>query len=71
MSLTLSRVLQQDPEWETLPALSDPVERVLRRCLHKDPKARLRDIGEARVGIAEALEAPARDAGTVPAELEQ
>ena len=54
VSLTLSAVLQREPTWETL-ASSTPVaiRRLLRRCLAKDVKQRLRDIGEARVVLAE------------------
>ena len=36
----------------------DLVRRLLRRCLDKDPKERLRDIGDARVEIREAVTAP-------------
>jgi len=40
----LSSVLTKEPEWDEAPA---KVQRLLRRCLEKDPKRRLRDIGEA------------------------
>ena len=45
--------LRQDIDWRALPA-STPVRlrRLLERCLDRDPKTRLRDIGEARVEIA-------------------
>ena len=49
---TLAGILKSDPEWDRLPDdLPFQVERVLRRCLAKDPRQRLRDIGEARVRL--------------------
>ncbi|HPF69235.1 MAG TPA: protein kinase, partial [Candidatus Krumholzibacteria bacterium] len=49
---TLAGILKSEPEWSALPAgLPFQVERVLRRCLAKDPRQRLRDIGEARVRL--------------------
>jgi len=49
---TLAGILKSEPEWEQLPAgMPFQLERVLRRCLAKDPRQRLRDIGEARVRL--------------------
>jgi len=49
---TLAGILKSEPEWDQLPdGLPFQVERVLRRCLEKDPRQRLRDIGEARVRL--------------------
>ena len=64
ISTTLAAVLLKDPEWHALPA-STPValRRLLTRCLTKDPKARLRDIGEARVRIDELLGGAPDEAG--------
>jgi len=64
VSDTMAAILKVDPEWKLLPASTPPsLLRLLRRCLEKDPKVRLRDIGEARIALAEALssggEAPA------------
>jgi len=48
----LDAVIAHEPDWELLPATAPPyLVRILRRCLTKDPKLRLRDIGEARVAI--------------------
>ncbi len=44
----LASVLTKDPEWEKIHAKAKPL---LRRCLEKDPKKRLRDIGEAMAWI--------------------
>ena len=41
---TLAAVLTREPEWEKVPAKVQPL---LRRCLEKDPKKRLSDIGDA------------------------
>jgi serine/threonine protein kinase len=52
VSDTLAAVLRADPDWGALPAeLSRETRRLLERCLEKDPKVRLRDIGEARILI--------------------
>ena len=46
---TLASVVRGEPEWDQLPASTPPhVKRLIQRCLEKDPKRRLRDIGDAR-----------------------
>jgi len=43
----LASVVRAEPDWNVLPASTpDAIRRLLRRCLTKDPKQRLRDIGE-------------------------
>ena len=55
VSDTLAAVLTREPDWECLPSSTpSAVRTLLRRCLARDPKLRLRDIGEARIAIAEA-----------------
>ena len=50
---TLTAVLRDPPEWSALPADTPAAVRsLLARCLDKDPKQRLRDIGEARVALS-------------------
>jgi Tol biopolymer transport system component/predicted Ser/Thr protein kinase len=44
VSDTLAQVLTKEPDWEQVPT---KVRRLLRKCLEKDPKKRLRDIGDA------------------------
>ena len=52
MSDVLAAVLRQDVPWSRLPADTPPrLRRLLERCLERDVKQRLRDIGEARVEI--------------------
>ncbi|MBM4195217.1 MAG: serine/threonine protein kinase [Gemmatimonadetes bacterium] len=48
----LAGVLRDEPRWELLPPDAPPsVRRLLQRCLAKDPRARLRDIGDVRLEI--------------------
>ena len=48
----IAAIVTRDPDWTGLPGSTPPaIERLLRRCLEKDPKKRLRDIGEARLEI--------------------
>ncbi len=55
VSDTMASILKLDPDWKLLPASTPPaLLHLLRRCLEKDPKLRLRDIGEARIELAEA-----------------
>ena len=64
---TLAAVLRQDIDWTALPASTPAsVRRLIARCLDRDVKQRLRDIGEARIVLADPA-APARDARGVPA----
>ena len=60
---TLASVVREEPDWTALPS-DTPVQvrRVLERCLQKDPRNRLRDIGDVRLLLDEksdALPAPA------------
>jgi Tol biopolymer transport system component len=51
---TIAAVVTREPDWSALPADTPPrVRRLLERCLRKDSKQRLRDIGEARVILDE------------------
>jgi serine/threonine-protein kinase len=53
---TLALVLQGTPDWDALPPRTPrPLVDLLRRCLEKSTKERLRDIGEARVTIGRLL----------------
>ncbi len=48
----LAAVLTRDPDWSSLPpGLPAGVRAVMARCLERDPKRRLRDIGEARLSL--------------------
>jgi serine/threonine-protein kinase len=52
ISDTMAAVLRQPIEFAALPAATPATVRtLLRRCLERDPKQRLRDIGEARITL--------------------
>ena len=56
----LSRVLQREPDVSALPSTTPPAVRALiARCLIKDPRQRLRDIGDARLVLDGAFDTPA------------
>jgi Tol biopolymer transport system component len=60
---TLANVLRSDPDWHTLPRHTPvPVRRLLRRCLAKDPKARVADASIARLEIDDAQRRPEPEA---------
>jgi len=47
-------VLEREPDWSALPAATPTrVRELLERCLAKDPRRRLRDVGEARILLEE------------------
>jgi serine/threonine protein kinase len=55
LSDTLAGILVREPEWSALPPATPPrIRTLLERCLRKDDRKRLRDMGDARVAIEEA-----------------
>jgi Tol biopolymer transport system component len=47
---TIAKILEREPDWSVLPAATPArIRRLLRRCLEKNPKQRLRDIGDVRI----------------------
>jgi serine/threonine protein kinase/Tol biopolymer transport system component len=49
---TIAAILTRDPDWSALPSATPPKLRALiQRCLEKDARSRLRDIGDARIEI--------------------
>ena len=59
ISQTLARVIDRDPDWDVLPkTLSPALDTYLRRCLQKDPRQRVRDIGDVRLALEGAFETP-------------
>jgi eukaryotic-like serine/threonine-protein kinase len=66
VSDTIAAVLRQDIDWRALPsATPPPVVALLRRCLDRDMKRRLRDIGEARIAIETATSGAAGPSSAV------
>ena len=58
----VAAVLEREPDWQALPAATPPaVQLLLKRCLRKDPNSRLRNIGDARIELEDALAAPAQE----------
>ncbi|MGH9253286.1 MAG: protein kinase domain-containing protein [Vicinamibacterales bacterium] len=75
VSDTIAKILEREPDWSALPAATPaPLRRLLLRCLVKDPRQRLRDMGDVRIeidtiddvlpGLAEVSVAPAAPART-------
>ncbi len=61
VSLTLSQVLQREPDWEALPgAVPATLLTFVRRCLQKDPRQRVQAIGDVRLAMEGAFETTAR-----------
>ena len=59
----LAEVIKSEPSWGSLSAdVPRAVSGVLRRCLAKDPRDRLRDIADVRLGLLGAFEDPDRPA---------
>ena len=55
----VAKILEREPEWNDLPPQTPPTIRLLlRRCLAKDRNKRLRDIGDARIEIENAIADP-------------
>jgi eukaryotic-like serine/threonine-protein kinase len=50
----VAKIIEREPDLDALPRDIPPtICRLLRRCLEKDPRKRLRDIGDARLELAE------------------
>jgi len=73
ISDTIATILTREPDWSALPPATPlPIRRLLMRCLNKDAKRRLRDIGDARTEIEDVLSGaaavfPATSIAAVPA----
>ena len=57
VSTILAAVIQSEPRWDGVPA---NVRRLLESCLQKDPRRRLRDIGDVWKMLDDAPAAPSR-----------
>jgi eukaryotic-like serine/threonine-protein kinase len=63
----IAAVIMSEPDLTNLPArVPAAIRRLIQRCLEKDPRQRLRDIGEARIALAAPLiaDTPAAVSGT-------
>ena len=64
---TLARVIEREPDWSRLPATLSPALRTyLERCLQKDPRQRIRDIGDVRLALEGAFDGRVQPAAAVP-----
>ena len=62
VSHVLAKVLERDLDLTVLPTTTPaPIKRLLRRCLEREQKRRLRDVGEALSDLEEAATAPPED----------
>jgi serine/threonine-protein kinase len=62
---TIAAVIRGEPDWTVLPAkLPEPIRLLLKRCLEKDRRARVSDIGVARFVMAETFVAATSDHGS-------
>jgi hypothetical protein len=56
----IAKVIEREPDFSALPGeLPFTIRRLLQRCLEKDRRRRLRDIGDARLELLDALDNPA------------
>jgi serine/threonine-protein kinase len=68
LSDTLAAVLEREPDWRALPpATPAKLRDLLSRCLQKDPKRRLRDVGDAVNELVDLQHPRSSDTATVTA----
>ena len=61
---TIAVILEREPRWDRLPRdTTAAIHVLLRRCLEKDPKHRLQDIGDARIELEDVISG--RESGDV------
>ena len=59
VSDVLAAIIRAEPDWKGVPSDLDPrIQSLLRRCLRKDRKTRLRDVGDVRNEIEAILAEP-------------
>jgi serine/threonine-protein kinase len=68
VSLTLSKVLQREPDFDALPSsVPARVTQAIRVCLRKDPKQRAGDVRDVRLALEGAFETAAPQTAALPA----
>ena len=68
VSDTLASVLKSEIDLDALPDdLPPAVLRLIRRCLQRDPRQRLRDLGDARIVLRDVLDGVDENAAGQPA----
>jgi serine/threonine-protein kinase len=64
---SMAAIITREPEWSALPAnVPQRIQELLRRCMSKEPRQRLRDIGEARIAIEQIIASPASELAIAP-----
>ena len=59
VSDTMAAILRGEPDWSRLPADTPrALVKLVKRCLHKDRRGRLHDVGDARLELEDAADAP-------------
>jgi len=72
VSETMAQVMMKDPDWTALPATTPARLRdLLRRCLTRDPRYRIRDIGDVRIAIEEIIAQPEAQLSAAQATVQQ
>jgi hypothetical protein len=67
VSDTLAKVLEREPDWKALPAATPArVQNLLQKCLEKDVNRRLRDIGDGRIELLDAVSSTTQQHGSLP-----
>ncbi len=69
VSDSLAAVIRADPDWSALPPTPPRLLALLRRCLEKDARRRLRDIGEARILLEDFIADPQAQSGGAEARV--
>jgi Tol biopolymer transport system component len=65
LSITLATVMMKEPDWSALPAATPSgIQRLMRRCLVKDPRQRIRDMGDVRLALDGAFDEDAAVSGS-------
>jgi hypothetical protein len=58
VSDTIAAILDREPEWSALPETTPTtIRRLLKRCLEKDPRRRLRDVGDVQLELDDQADA--------------
>jgi len=67
ISDVLAAILEREPNWDALPpATPRAIGHLIRKCLEKDRRRRVRDIGDARIAIEDCLSSRPEDVAVKP-----
>jgi eukaryotic-like serine/threonine-protein kinase len=68
----IAAVLREEPDLDALPRRTPPaLRRLIARCLRKDPRTRLPDIGAARIELQDLIDGSSTDAAASAPELDE